>query len=525
MKKRDKFLLVIFSCVFLILALASGKPSITGETVTGKATSEYISMNITVIASSPPTLSIISPENKTYLSNSSLLVSYSASNEGTVWYNLDNTNNVTISIQDYFNTSQGSHTLFLYANNSFGTTSKNVTFFVNSTRFIIIYEEFKTNKKGNSTDFDKIAYEDIQDVSNIILENTDFGKIKFNEPINLTNDKNNTDNILDIDSNADISFNRIEIDSGNLPNFNKQSSLELYNLSFTNPRILKNGEVCSSTACIIESYPSGTLKFNVTGFSVYSAEETPSVYPPSPPSGGGGGPAKEVAAKHYSLKIISPGEITLFRNKVIWMPITIQNIGEVSMKGINLSVIVRSNNMITDEIRTTLAESYIEELKEKESQNLTMFIGSNTNKNGRYRATVYADVQDPQFSDSADFYIELKDLNESDFLDEFTYAEEIISGTPKCLELEEMLKEAKRLYDIGQSSNAIKQTQAAITACLNILSSQKEKPGVAAQIWQRVIFYTALITLVILLIGIIFYVLKKIRFNKLEKQEKKASKD
>jgi len=65
----------------------------------------------------------------------------------------------------------------------------------------------------------------------------------------------------------------------------------LYNLTFNNPRILRNGEICPSTICTKESYLERTLKFNVTQFSVYSAEETPPEVRAEVPGGapGGGG--------------------------------------------------------------------------------------------------------------------------------------------------------------------------------------------------------------------------------------------
>lgn len=55
----------------------------------------------------------------------------------------------------------------------------------------------------------------------------------------------------------------------------------LYNLSYTNPRILKDNEICPSDICTKESYTSdGNLTFSVTSFSVYSTEETPTVTTP-----------------------------------------------------------------------------------------------------------------------------------------------------------------------------------------------------------------------------------------------------
>jgi len=274
--------------------------AITGDVITGDAANQ-VGMNIAVIAYFP-LLSIISPKNETYIINESLLLNYSVKNEQSVWYNFDNSANITIISPIYFNTSQGSHTLYLYANSSWGNfTKRNITLFINASRFIIIDDEFdeggikdsetinrKEEKKGESTDFLDYSYEDLQNLSNVILHNPDQGKISFNQPINLTDNADTTDNLLDLDTNVNISFNRIELNSTALPNFNKPSTLELYNLVFSNPRILKDGSVCDSSICTKESYSGGTLKFNVTEFSIYTSEEIPTETPEGGSGGSGG---------------------------------------------------------------------------------------------------------------------------------------------------------------------------------------------------------------------------------------------
>jgi len=229
-----------------------------------------------------PELTIIKPENETYIHTNNLLLNYTADYEDYVWYNINLTgDNETITGNTTFDvSSQGSHTLYLYANNSNGETAKNVTFSVDINKFAVIYDEFKD--EGESTDFNQSSYEDLQNLSNVVLENTDYGKIQFNEAINVTNDANVSDNEIDLDTHTNISDNRIEINSTALPNFNTSATLYLYNLTLSSPvRILRDGSVCSSAICTQQSYTGGTLIFNVTQFTVYSAEETPAAEEPS----------------------------------------------------------------------------------------------------------------------------------------------------------------------------------------------------------------------------------------------------
>ena len=300
--KRDAFFLIVIILCIILNQFASAEiandTSITGnmivDPVTGKLTSQKISMSI-FIQTTVPFIQIISPKNNTYLSNESILLNYTITDGDYVWYNLDNSKNITINSWIYLNASQDQHTLYIFSNKSENVTSVNVTFTVNSSKFIILFDNYKGTDKGISTNFMDYTYEEIQSLEDIFLEDTNYGKIKFNEPINITNDKINTDNLLDIDSNIKISSNKIELNSVELPNFNKSATLWLYNLNFTNPRILEDGQICPPSVCTKESYSGGILKFNVTHFTSYSAEETPSTEPKTPPSeGGASNPSKAV---------------------------------------------------------------------------------------------------------------------------------------------------------------------------------------------------------------------------------------
>jgi hypothetical protein len=285
--KREVFFFIIFFIIFISNIINVNAANITGDAISGKMT-VALGMNITIIA--VPTLEILSPENGTYLTNNNLLLNYSASSDVIyVWYSLDGGGNITINSSILFNASEGAHSLSLYANNSQGYTREMISFAVNTTLFTILRSEYNGTTKGASTDFIVYTYEKLQNLSNITLENTISGKILFNQNINITDDENFNDYILDLDNNTDISFNRIELNSTALPNFNVSATLSLYGLTFTNPRILKDGSVCSATICTKENYSGGILKFNVTDFTVYSSEETPVGVIPPPPGGGGGG--------------------------------------------------------------------------------------------------------------------------------------------------------------------------------------------------------------------------------------------
>ncbi|MBI2043609.1 hypothetical protein HYT25_04440 [Candidatus Pacearchaeota archaeon] len=319
------FLLVviIFSTFYLINAENN---TITGSTVTGEVTNLLV-LNITV--SGPPQLSILHPKNHTYFSSQNLQLNFTVADEETISYSIDSAANTTITGNIKFNTTEGSHSLFLYANNTEGLTIRNVTFFVNSTQFTIKYENYFNSYKGSSTNFNSTSYEDAQNMTGVILEHTNFGKINFNNNIiNLTDDENPEDNQIDLDSNTNISFNRIHINSTAIGNFNKSATLALYNLTFTNPRVLRDGSVCSSAICTEINYSGGTFNFNVTSFSTYTTEETPSEAgeEAAAPSGGGGGGGLVLPKLKKGITISDEQiSVSLKQGSVFTQKITIKN--------------------------------------------------------------------------------------------------------------------------------------------------------------------------------------------------------
>ena len=186
------FLLIVNIIGFLNSAPITGN-SITGKLITGDATSNVdFNISITLVL---PNIVLSSPKNQTYMTNQSLLLDFTINEADTIWYNLDNTANITITSSLTFNTTEGDHILFLYANSSLGNvSSKNVSFVSNLTSFIIIDDEYEVksdlyedngemyryDKRGDTTDFLNYSYTEMQSLSGLVLDIPNYGKISFN---------------------------------------------------------------------------------------------------------------------------------------------------------------------------------------------------------------------------------------------------------------------------------------------------------------------------------------------------------
>ena len=302
MKKENKILIIIFFIlVSLFLVSSPGFLNITGKFLINiKAVYEKASVSISVVDNIPPNIVIYYPLNDTYNYKENIYLYYTVSDKHStmdkVWYNLDNGNNITLIGNTTFNViDEGSHTLYIFANDSSGSlnNTETITFFVNTSLGYIIISDYN----GTTTDFDSLNKEEQETIGNMILEYTGYGKILFNELINISDDNENAGEqprkVINLSAYTGISFNRIFINTTELLQLNKSATLSLYNLNFTNPRILRDGLLCPSEICTKVSYTGGVLIFNVTSFLAYSAEESPV----APARGAGGGTRAVVKEK------------------------------------------------------------------------------------------------------------------------------------------------------------------------------------------------------------------------------------
>jgi hypothetical protein len=135
----------------------------------------------------------------------------------------------------------------------------------------VIYNKFD----GSTTDFLRKTDANLQELENMTLEVSNEGKIVFLEDVNLTEDVVN--NSLDLDERVSILHNLVQVDLDNLSSMNKPALIYLYNLNLRNPRILKNGNVCSD--CEILTNNNSVLIFKVPSPTHYSADESPVIVP------------------------------------------------------------------------------------------------------------------------------------------------------------------------------------------------------------------------------------------------------
>lgn len=281
---------------------------------------EYVKFLLDRVA---PTVTLISPLNN------------SGDNDGTIVfsYNVSDVNNVTncsLIINDAVNTVDKTITKDITQNFTVSLDTGSYNWSINCSdeannigeseeRVIAII--LMTDFNGDTTDISQV---NVSNITNFILENIDYGKINFSTNVDLSAG-------ADLNSYVDISFNRIELNSTAVSVLNESANLYLYDLTFSDPRPLRDGVVCPASICTEISYENWNFTFSVTEFTVYSTEETPTkaVAPSGVTAGGGVG----ISVKRVTDFTVSPSVIKsiLTQGQLEGKELLIENTGTVDL--------------------------------------------------------------------------------------------------------------------------------------------------------------------------------------------------
>ena len=223
--------------------------------------------------------------------------------------------------------------------------------------------------------------------------------------------------------------------------------------------------------------------------------------------------------KYYSLRIIVPRDIIISQQGFIDVPFSLQNSGQMDLKGISLDNLVRFNDVFSDDVSISLDDNYIEELKIGQSKDFNLRIVANTQRVGRYKATIIANVTSPKFSDWADFFIEIEKANESEAEQILIFTEKFIVENPECLELTEIFRRAEDAFAAGDYSTTMSLAQEAITACEEAIKIHEQIRYKVEGAVRDNFYYILFATLALFFMGFVFYVYKRVRFNKSETDE------
>ena len=228
--------------------------------------------------------------------------------------------------------------------------------------------------------------------------------------------------------------------------------------------------------------------------------------------GGGGGGTSGKAATPVSLKLLLPDPFSMTRKDKIIIPITLQNTGTTTLKGISLSSFFSLNSKLPKNVRSSFDVDSIESLASGEEQKVKLTIETDTSELGLYEITINASVDDPVFSDWGKIFITVKEGASID--ERILFTEEFIVGNPECAEIKEIIDEARLALSQGDVHGAEVKVEAALNSCKKAISQppsafvEKNK-----QFLNALLNYASVAMAAAFISGLVYYSYSRIRLR------------
>jgi len=221
-----------------------------------------------------------------------------------------------------------------------------------------------------------------------------------------------------------------------------------------------------------------------------------------------------------ALKIIVPGQISAYEGETVKLPLRLVNDGKKEFKNINLNSSAFKNGSLFDEIKTSLSETFFSSLKPGKEENLTLIIELPENKTGRYEVTITATSKTPKYTDWGKIQIDLQPINESQVREKLIFTKEFIAGNPQCIEISEVIDEAENYFTAGDYKNAKAKTEEALNSCKESISQVSVPKSRIPDFMKSLKFslYLVLAIAIALVIGLIYYFIKRRKIQKLQGQ-------
>jgi hypothetical protein len=190
---------------------------------------------------------------------------------------------------------------------------------------------------------------------------------------------------------------------------------------------------------------------------------------------------KETEMQYSMFDLLAPGEITVYVNETVVIPIQLRNMGNDTLNDITLNATSENKH-----INFSFSKSKFQALLPNSVENTTL-IASPYKIEGTYEILVNAFVKTPEINDSVKILINSREKgehNSTQINTKIAFTQDMLSSNPECLELNELLIEAKSAMGANDYGKAEAVIEKVISDC-RYLSSQKnpakEKAGTINQ--------------------------------------------
>jgi hypothetical protein len=268
--------------------------------------------------------------------------------------------------------------------------------------------------------------------------------------------------------------------------------------------------------CAKDSGEANTIKVCSQVIEIFVNDTYDSPATPMTTSTGGGGTSRNVIIRKTRiqnvtqpvyLELIVPQPLIISPNNTIIAPIRLQNNGNISINKISLAAFTNESNITLE-----FEEDYFKELLPGTST-MTELIIRIGREIGSFQINLTAISEEPEYQDSAIILVNsLPNLNQS-----IKFVRDLLSTNPECLELYELLEDAKRSVEQGQYGKARTLLDNAIQGCRYLISARREIKIEAPKQSMLVGFIIRnKIPLIVLLIVTILFIIGSLIFVKIQ---------
>jgi hypothetical protein len=315
-----------------------------------------------------------------------------------------------------------------------------------------------------------------------------------------------------------------------LPNFFKDPDYEnmTYNYSLISGEGFINVSLSPSGRVQLKPLADGSAVIRFSAKDPYNAtavsnnftviiENVETVVPISQSSGGGGSSSsiiQQIANENpYSMNILVPEPITIYRNETIVAPIRIVNSGNKTLKGIKISASAENK-----ELRLTITKDTITELLPGKEEKTSVIIES-YQLFGSYEVLVSAAVTSPKFNETNKIFInslEQGSPGENEINTKIAYTRDLLAQNTNCLELNEFIEGAQQEIESRNYARASQMLDEIIRNCRYLTTEARrvyETPKRFSILLNRnlLVGLSALALLLILSTAVIIYTKNKFK--------------
>ncbi len=222
----------------------------------------------------------------------------------------------------------------------------------------------------------------------------------------------------------------------------------------------------------ITAIDSNESYYNVTSnkFRVNLTVNEPTTTPTPSPSSGGGGGGGSTRKTPIALKIIVPEPMSMYTKDRIIVPISVLNNGSIDLYEISLTI-----STLPPGLKVSLSKEHLEKLLASQKESIEMTITTNSNATASYEIILTGTSKTPSYTDSASFFLNLIELGWKERIkaqEKIIFLQELLLGNPECLELQEVLNEAKKEFESQNYQKSLQLAETAIQACKYAIASK-----------------------------------------------------